>query len=226
MRMRVNREARAAHALQRRARTRARLLDAAVEVIARQGPEGVPIEEFANAAGVSRGTFYNYFPTVGDLLSALAQRIATEIDATFEHPEPDDPAAALASFLQRVWTALARDPLKGWVAARLETAGVARAANWEARFRRIHARGVARGRFRAVDVRAAVHLTFGGFRTALRDLHFGEVGPEHGAPLVTLLLVAFGVPPDEAEALSRREAAADVGAACQGRGSGEHTPPS
>jgi len=64
--MRVNLQARAASAERRRARTRERLLDAAEKVVASKDLQDATIEDFVSAAGVSRGTFYNYFPTVTD----------------------------------------------------------------------------------------------------------------------------------------------------------------
>jgi TetR/AcrR family transcriptional regulator, ethionamide resistance regulator len=215
--MRVNREARAAHALQRRAATRERLLDAALDVVAARGPEGVPIDEFAAAAGVSRGTFYNYFPTVADLLHALTARIAAQVERRFDEQrlETDEPAAALGGLMHRVWSAYVDDPRQAWVGSRLESAGAPRQAVWERLFRQLHARGVLAGRFRAVDVAAAQQLTFGALRMAVHDLYLGQVSAEHGVPLVALLLAAYGVPADEAEAISRREAAA-AGASAAG----------
>ena len=50
---------------QRRARTQARILEAAFEVFARKGPDAPVIDDFIQAAGVARGTFYNHFRTTG-----------------------------------------------------------------------------------------------------------------------------------------------------------------
>lgn len=51
--------------------TRGRLLDAARVLFAAQGVLGTTVEEIADQAGVSRATFFNYFPTKDDLLGAL-----------------------------------------------------------------------------------------------------------------------------------------------------------
>jgi len=63
----------------KRARTRARLMDAAVEVFARRGVERASANEIAHAAEVSNGTFYNHFRDKHDIVEAVAFRIATDV---------------------------------------------------------------------------------------------------------------------------------------------------
>ncbi|GGJ29643.1 TetR/AcrR family transcriptional regulator [Streptomyces brasiliensis] len=60
----------------RRARTRARLLDAAFTVFAAKGFGRVSIEEVCEAAGFSRGAFYSNFATLDELFFALYQERA------------------------------------------------------------------------------------------------------------------------------------------------------
>ncbi|WP_430334607.1 TetR/AcrR family transcriptional regulator [Rhodococcus sp. ACT016] len=54
--------------------TRGRLLDAASELFAARGVVGTTVEDIADRAGVSRATFFNYFPSKDELLSALHLR--------------------------------------------------------------------------------------------------------------------------------------------------------
>lgn len=54
-------------------RNRERVLDAAVELVRRDG-ENVPIAQIARHAGVGVGTVYRNFPTREDLLGALVHR--------------------------------------------------------------------------------------------------------------------------------------------------------
>ncbi|MGW0045318.1 TetR/AcrR family transcriptional regulator [Rhodococcus sp. NPDC003348] len=51
--------------------TRGRLLDAARTLFAQRGVVGTPVDDIADLAGVSRATFFNYFPSKDDLLAAL-----------------------------------------------------------------------------------------------------------------------------------------------------------
>jgi AcrR family transcriptional regulator len=45
-----------------------------LELIASYGPENVTVEQMANAAGISVRTFFRYFPTREDIMSALPRR--------------------------------------------------------------------------------------------------------------------------------------------------------
>lgn len=64
---------------QRRERMRARLIEAATLVFAERGPEAAQIEHVIQQAGVSRGTFYNYFRTTDELLLAAKNALAVEM---------------------------------------------------------------------------------------------------------------------------------------------------
>lgn len=97
----------------------------------------------------------------------------------------------------------ANDPVRGWLALKIEATALPRQAVFEARFDAIHRAAVARGRFRDCDVAAARNLVFGGFRMAQRDIVMGEAGPEHAVDLVALMLIAFGLTPEEALQISR-----------------------
>lgn len=98
---------------ERRARTRLRIIEAALGVIADLGPDAPVIDDFIRAAGVARGTFYNHFTTTDELLTAtsgwledgLIRAIQSRIE-TFE-----DPVRRIATGV-RMWLHLARqDPV-------------------------------------------------------------------------------------------------------------------
>lgn len=56
---------------ERRARTRAHIVATARKVFADKGPDAPVINDFIRAAGVARGTFYNYFRATDELLAAV-----------------------------------------------------------------------------------------------------------------------------------------------------------
>jgi AcrR family transcriptional regulator len=66
-------------AAQRREKTRLRILQNSLALIGRKGLEGVSIDDFVLATGVSRGTLYNYFNTTNDLFLALTQALSEEV---------------------------------------------------------------------------------------------------------------------------------------------------
>lgn len=65
--------------------TRARLLDAARVLFAARGVLGTTVEEIADQAGVSRATFFNYFPAKDDLLGALHTSNMDSLAATIDN---------------------------------------------------------------------------------------------------------------------------------------------
>jgi AcrR family transcriptional regulator len=68
--------------------TRREILQAALEVLAKDGPESLSVAEVARRAGVNRGTAYQHFPTREDLAHATAgwvsERIYEEFYGDFE----------------------------------------------------------------------------------------------------------------------------------------------
>jgi AcrR family transcriptional regulator len=75
---------RTAVARQRRARTEARILEAALHIFAEQGLEAPTIDEFIKAAGVARGTFYNYFKSTHELLAATWMWLTEDLVESIE----------------------------------------------------------------------------------------------------------------------------------------------
>jgi len=208
--MRVNLAARAAAAEQRRARTRERLLDAAEAVVAGKGLDAASVEEIVRAAKVSRGTFYNYFPTSADLVHSLNLRVASALDEQIERLvlQSGDPATRLAAAFHTVLMACLNDPVRGWVALQLAGSRAPRQRSFEARFAELYEQGVACGQFRKIDMAAACTVAFGAMRMAQRDAVAGGAAPVQAVQVIALILAAFGMPYEEAERISRDEAVA------------------
>jgi AcrR family transcriptional regulator len=59
--------------------TREAILDAARELLARDGPEALSLSEVAQLAGVNRGTAYQHFATREKLIEATAQSVADKM---------------------------------------------------------------------------------------------------------------------------------------------------
>lgn len=68
----------------RRAETRLRLLQSSLQVFSEKGADSTVIDDVIEAAGVSRGTFYNHFRTTTELLLALASAMSDEVLAVVD----------------------------------------------------------------------------------------------------------------------------------------------
>lgn len=88
--------------------SRAALLDSAWTLLLEQGAAGMSVEAIVARAGLSKGTFFHFFPAKQDLLDAICARIA---DESWEHASGAlrrvdlDPLGRLDLFLQesRAW---------------------------------------------------------------------------------------------------------------------------
>jgi len=99
--------------LERRARTRSRIVAAALRVFAAKGTDGPVIDDFIREAGVARGTFYNYFTRTEQLLLAVSRSLEDDLMLSIEAEMSDlrDPVARLATGM-RLWLGWARtDPV-------------------------------------------------------------------------------------------------------------------
>jgi AcrR family transcriptional regulator len=67
----------AARGTRRRERTRARVLDAAEQLLSRHAPEEIRIEDVAALAGISPASVYVHFGTKDGLMAAVTERVLT-----------------------------------------------------------------------------------------------------------------------------------------------------
>jgi len=65
---------------------RAQLLELGLRMLSSESPDRVPVDEIAEAAGISRGLLFHYFPTKRDFYVAVAQEAARQL---LEVTEPD-----------------------------------------------------------------------------------------------------------------------------------------
>ena len=94
---------------QARSRERvAKVLDAAAEIVVRDGVEALSTREIARAAGVPVATLYQYFSDKEDVLLALAQRDMDEMDAEVATAIAELERPDVASVVRATMTAFVR----------------------------------------------------------------------------------------------------------------------
>ena len=103
---------RAARPLSRRERhsaaVRQRLFDAAMRLFAERGFTETTVEDITNAADVGKGTFFNYFPSKEELLTAFGDLRIGKIRAGLEEVERGN--EPIAEILRRLFIRLGEDP--------------------------------------------------------------------------------------------------------------------
>lgn len=193
---------RSRNARMRRERMRARLIEAALFVSAARGPDGASIDEVAVAAGVSRGSFYNYFFTLPELLQASSHELGLELIALVlaEVAPVTDPAERLARGVLLLIDAGRKYPLVARFAARMAAVALAPGSVAYTVLPPLLQAGMDMGRFAPMPLSAACDLTGAPVLATLSRLALGEAVEDR--IIVQGILRVLGLPDPEAKALS------------------------
>src|SRR5579862_9659107 len=107
--------AREARGARRKRETRARLLAAALELMAEKGMEGVAINEITEAADVGFGSFYNHFESKEAIYAALLDWVFQDFADAMERVigEISDPAELIAVSVRYTMMRALREPVWG-----------------------------------------------------------------------------------------------------------------
>lgn len=190
---------------ERRARTREKLLSAAARVVAEMGERKARIDDFITAAGVARGTFYNYYSTREELLDDLwayaGHKPFQEIQLASQ--SLTDPAERLAAEARQVLERAAKDQTWGWLVYAFS------AANTVPEDLLSYPRpdlviGYRSGRFQFSNLDSASDLVVGSLRASLRGILEQGRSADYASAMVILLLKALGIPEVEAKAIAAR----------------------
>ena len=78
---------------EKRARTRAQIVEAGTVLLAERPPEGLTVDAVVEAAGVAKGTFYYHFQSIEELAAAVGEKLAKSFDevlapAMLRMPDP------------------------------------------------------------------------------------------------------------------------------------------
>jgi AcrR family transcriptional regulator len=178
----------------KRQQTRTALLDAAMLVFARMGPDAAAIDDIIVEAGVSRGTFYNYFDSMEEVLVALAARLSDQLLAQIgtvrSLPDPADRlACSVRSFIRRAAT----DNTWGWVIVRIALVAAPLGQTMRGFLTADIEDGIASRRFRVRSVQMAADIVLGSALMGMRSVLRGEAAEDHAEAIAQGILNAFGV---------------------------------
>jgi len=95
---------------------RERIIAAASDLFLKHGIRGVGVEAIAEAAGTNKMTLYRHFPSKDELIAEWARGIVAQKEAEWDEmaaKHPNDPAAHLIEWSQRVASKLAEMEKRG-----------------------------------------------------------------------------------------------------------------
>lgn len=191
----------------KRERTRRKLIDAGLQVIADRG-EALTASDVVAAADVSNGTFYNHFLGRDDFIQTLAHESLKAItEGSADDTEGADPAWRFAVATARVLDAATRQPLWGRAVLRLAECPTPLHAAVQQHLRADLAEGHRIGRFTYGDDPITVDLVSGTLMASVRrlvsiDAPLDDTNRDVIPNVVARLLEAIGVDSDEARSLA------------------------
>lgn len=188
---------------QRRERTLQKLIEAALPVFAEKGVDASIIDDVIAAAGMSRGTFYNYFSSNYELLAAVSEAVSNEAVVVVHEVVKGvtDPAERLSSALRLYLDLALRYPL---FARFIHRTGLNLFAPSHAAFHYMPSDvrdGVACGRLSVTSMEAAVSVVIGSMLAAIYTIDTQHPHASYPEEVVQHILVALGVASDEARRL-------------------------
>ncbi len=188
----------------RREKTRNRLIESALGVFAEKGPDAPLIDDFIAAAGVARGTFYNYFRTTAELLSAVVGESSDEVLGVIDPVvrEVQDPARRVVMGSRLYMQVAVRYPLWGAFITRIGTRRGSRGRLLDEYLTRDLTAAIDLGRFRVADVAVARDIALGSIMYGIETLLSGEAPVNYAQQSMYALLQAFGIDADEARELA------------------------
>lgn len=176
-----------------KAKTRELIIQCAIPVFAQYGPDTPVIDDFIKAAGVSRGTFYNYFKTTRELLDAAMDMLSDELIATIVPVVEGEtnPLIRFASAARMYYRKATIDPLIGQFLGSVSTVG----AMAMERARNDLQEAMREGYFRVQDMELAEAIAFGIMVFSLRATHAREASDIRALEVVRAIFSALGVDP-------------------------------
>jgi AcrR family transcriptional regulator len=173
---------------ERSARTESRILEVALEIFAEHGADGPVIDDFVQAAGIARGTFYNHFKSVEELLLATSEATTRKVIETIEDSLVgiEAPALRVGVGLRLFLAHAAQEPRWSRFVARVWQVG-----GIDLPLRDID-EGIRVGQFHVTSREAARDLVTGAVREALRRLGEARPGPKYCDEMVRVCFQGLG----------------------------------
>lgn len=180
---------------EKRARTRRAVMDAAFDLLGREHGLFTRIEEICGAAGVSRGTFYNYFTGMREVFEALSYDLSHDFNMSVTEvigqlPEAAERvSAAVRFYLQRALG----DPQWAWAMVNVSAGGPIFGQDTHAAAFTTAREGMESGEFDLPSAELGRDLQLGTGLAAMIAQLRGPQPPGYAEQVASQVLLAMGV---------------------------------
>ena len=171
-----------------------KLVESALLVFAEKGVDASVIDDVIEAADVSRGTFYNYFRTNGELLAAAIEELGNELVETIEErvKAAPSPAARLFTGLRLYFDTARRFPLFARFVRRVGPDAIGTGSRVNAYIPVHIAAAIAAGEFVAQPVRIALDTVVGVGLTVVARIAAADADEAYVNAMLLALARALG----------------------------------
>jgi AcrR family transcriptional regulator len=178
---------------EKRARTRAQIVEAGLELLAERPPEALTVDTIVEAAGVAKGTFYYHFQSIDELVAAVGAKLADSFDELLAPSRLDEPnpivrmSFAFTKFLEKALD----DPV--WARVVVRSAQVP-AGLYQIRehLKADLAEAIAQGRLAIQDVELAADIVIGIWLQVTRGSLERRAAPDLTRQTLDAVLRALG----------------------------------
>jgi AcrR family transcriptional regulator len=190
----------------KRERTQAALVLAAVQVFSARGIAAATVQEVAQVAGVTTGTFYNHFSSKEALVERVALTLAQGLCRAIgeSHAGVPDGAQRMAIGQRRYLWLAAEAPAWALLILDLGQANARLAALLQEYPLADLRLGVRQKRFKVPSEAAAMDAIAGMCAAGMQRIALGLAPPRHDIAVATVVLRALGMDAAEAAAVARR----------------------
>jgi AcrR family transcriptional regulator len=202
----VNPERRAQIGQEKRARTRAAILDATFQAIGHEHGRLARIEQVCELAEIARPTFYTYFSSMEELFAALSYELSHDFNSAVLaycaqlQDRAEEAAAAIRYYLRKA----AGDHAWGWSMVNVSLGGPIFGAETCAAATATVASGIKSGVFKVRDAKIGRDMVLGTTLAAMTTLLRGERARNYPESMAQHILVGLGVPAVRAERIVQK----------------------
>ncbi|MEQ8743678.1 TetR/AcrR family transcriptional regulator [Parasphingorhabdus sp.] len=191
----------------RREKTKSRLLEAAARLVAETGDAATTIETLITEAGLSRGTFYNYWPSRDALLDELWVVIGHDPFVSIQTSLADvtDPAERIATMARQAVLRANSDKVWGWLVVAIADRDPPQTHELFSFPEPDIQAGLFSNRFSAKNLSSATDVVVGATLSAMKRALRQGVEENYTSAVAAAILCSLGVPPKEATRIAQVE---------------------
>ena len=182
---------------EKRARTRAQIVEAGAMLLAERPPEALTVDAVVEAAGVAKGTFYYHFQSMEELAAAVGEKLGESFDELLAPARLGlrDPIARISfAFTQFLEKAIA-DPVWARLVVQSAQAPTEFARSVRANLKTDLTEAKAQGRLTMQDVELAADIVMGIWLQVTRGTLQRRAAPDLADRALDAMLRALGVSP-------------------------------